>query len=299
MIQEAEGEQDRQSSTGRIHDPIFIVSTPRSGSTLLFETLSQAPGLFTIGTESHGLIERIPGLSPRDRDWQSNRLTAAEATAERVGALADAFYAELFDRDRTPAAGRVRMLEKTPKNALRVPFFDAAWPDATFVYLYRDARQTISSMIEAWLSGRFRTYPRLPGWTGHPWSLLLVPGWQQLIGQRLERIVAQQWVTTTELLVNDLRSLPAGRVRAIVYNELVDEPQGVVSPLAQSLGLDWDRTLGTQLPLSKTTVSRPDKEKWRLIEPVIEAVWPMVEKADAKARAFVDSLGKPKGAARV
>src|SRR5690606_36855978 len=35
--------------------PVFIVSPPRSGSTLLFETLAAAPGVFTIGDESHGL----------------------------------------------------------------------------------------------------------------------------------------------------------------------------------------------------------------------------------------------------
>ena len=44
--------------------PIFIVSTPRSGSTLLYETLERAPELFSIGDESHGLIEGVPGLSP-------------------------------------------------------------------------------------------------------------------------------------------------------------------------------------------------------------------------------------------
>ena len=290
MIEQAAGGQASLPFRSRIDRPIFIVSTPRSGSTLLFETLAQAPGLFTTGMESHGLIERIPGLSPGDHGWQSNRLTAAEATAERVDALARAFFAKLSDRDRQSAGERVRMLEKTPKNALRVPFFDAAWPDATFVYLYRDARQAIASMIEAWLFGRFRTYPRLPGWKGQPWSLLLIPGWQRLVGQPLERIVAQQWATTTEVLIDDLSRLPEGRVRGIVFDEFVDAPQAVMRSLAESLGLPWDRCLGPQLPLSKTTVSRPGKEKWRVIEPVIDAVWPLVEKADAKARAFVESL---------
>lgn len=215
MTTEATGGRAPLSFRSRIDRPIFIVSTPRSGSTLLYETLAQAPDLFTTGTESHGLIERIPGLSPGDHGWQSNRLTAIEATAERVEALASAFYANLTDREQKPAAERVRMLEKTPKNALRVPFFDAAWPDATFVYLYRDARQSIASMIEAWLSGRFRTYPRLPGWTGRPWSLLLVPGWQQLVGQPLERVIAQQWATTTELLVGDLGRMPAGALEQL------------------------------------------------------------------------------------
>ena len=45
---------------------------------------------------------------------------------------------------------RVRMLEKTPKNSLRVPFLARVFPEARFIYLYRDPRQVLSSMIEAW-----------------------------------------------------------------------------------------------------------------------------------------------------
>src|SRR5579859_7897477 len=47
--------------------PIFIVSSPRSGSSLLFETLTKARGLVTVGGESHGLMESIPAISPAPR----------------------------------------------------------------------------------------------------------------------------------------------------------------------------------------------------------------------------------------
>lgn len=274
----------------RLDRPIFIVSTPRSGSTLLFETLALAPGLYTVGGESHGLIEGIPGLAPAAHGWASNRLTGEDAGPATVEQLASIFYRELRDRDGRRAEGPVRMLEKTPKNALRVPFFDAAWPDATFVYLYRDARQTLSSMIEAWRSGRFRTYPQLPGWTGLPWSLLLTPGWERLNGLPPREIVALQWTTTTEVLLDDLARLPRERVRAVDYGDFLASPQAAMEVLTSSIGLTWDRPLGQELPLSAYTVSRPDPDKWRANEAIIEAIWPAVEKADARARAFVDSF---------
>jgi len=274
----------------RFERPIFIVSTPRSGSTLLFETLARAPGLYTVGGESHWLIEDIRPFSPAARGWGSNRLTADDAEPAPVEQLARAFYKDLRDRDGRPAEGKVRMLEKTPKNALRVPFFDAAWPDAQFVYLYRDVRETLSSMIEAWLSGAFRTYPQLPGWTGHPWSLLLVPGWQELNGRPLPQVVAQQWATTTELLIDDLSKIPRERLRGAVHGEFLASPGPTIERLAQSLGLEWDRPLGPSLPLSKTTVSQPKAGKWRAIEDVIEGLMPAVEKADSKARALVERL---------
>ena len=277
------------ASHWKIERPIFLVSSPRAGSSLLFETLVQAPGLYSPGGESHLLIEDIPELSVPKHDWDSNRLTAADATPETVEKLADAFYRSLRDRDGRPADGTTRMIEKTPKNALRIPFFNAAWPDSAFVFLYRDPRQTISSMIEAWMSGGFRTYPTLPGWSGHPWSMLLVPGWRELKGLPLPEIAAQQWKTTVETLLDDLSTIPADRVRSVDYDEFVASPERVITDLAASLDLAWDRPLGTSLPMSKTTVSRPSRDKWRRIESVIQSVWPIVEDTDKRTRAFVEA----------
>ena len=277
------------AASGKIERPIFLVSSPRSGSTLLFETLVQAPGLYSPGGESHLLIENIDELSVPAHDWASNRLTAGDATPATIEKLAAAFYRSLRDREGRAAKGTVRMLEKTPKNALRVPFFDAAWPDSLYVFLYRDPRQTISSMIEAWMSGGFRTYPTLPGWSGHPWSLLLVPGWNELKGLPLPEIAARQWKITMETMLDDLSCIPSDRVRSIDYDDFIATPEPVVQELAASLGLEWDRTLGASLPLSKTTVSRPGRDKWRRIESLIEDIWPIVEEVDERAKAFLRS----------
>ena len=271
----------------RFDRPIFIVSTPRSGSTLLYETLVKAPGLFATGNESHHLIEAVPGLAPQQRGWLSNQLVAHDASPEVAERLAAGFYRQIRDRDGQLPTGRVRMVEKTPKNALRVPFFDALWPDAHFIYLYRDPHETLYSMMEAWSSGGFRTYPGLPGWPDGNWSLLLVPGWQKLKRMQLPEIVAHQWAITTEILLDDLEKLQGDRVQAIDYGRLVDSPQSEIERISAGLGLGWDRQLGDTLPLSKTTVSKPDREKWRQLEPVIQSVWPIVEKADARARRFL------------
>jgi len=278
------------ASPKTVDRPILIVSSPRSGSTLLFETMQQAPGLYSIGTESHGVIETIRGLRPIDRNWHSNCLTAEDARPEVVKALTDGFHARLKDRDGKAAEGAVRMLEKTPKNALRIPFFDAAWPDSMFVYLYRDVRRTLASMMEAWMSGRFRTYPHLPGWTGYPWSLLLVPGWQRLKGQPLSVIVAHQWAIATLVMLDDLATLPRDRLRVIRHSDFVADADARMGVLAQSLDLEWDRQLGPGLPLSAYTVSRPNPDKWRQQERHIEAVMPIVAEADERAREFVASF---------
>ena len=275
----------------RLARPIFIVSSPRSGSTLLFETLARAPGLFTIGGESHRTIEGVPAFSVPARGWTSNRLEAIDARPEPVEQLAEAFYTALRDRAGQPPPGAARLLEKTPKNALRAPFFDAAWPDSTFVFLYRDARQTIASMIEAWQSGHFRTYPRLPGWSGPQWSMLLVPGWRSLDGLPLVEVIARQWAITMDILLDDLAALPSNRVVALDYDAFLTDPPAAIERLARRLDLDWDEPLGAELPLSVTTLSKPAADKWRRHEAAIESIWPIVEAIDDRARTFATARG--------
>ena len=252
--------------------PVFIVSSPRSGSSLLFETLSRSPDLMTVGGESHALMEAVPGISPASRGWDSNRLDAVDVTAAIAVQLRQSFHAGL--RDRSGAArppGPIRMLEKTPKNALRIPFLAQIFPEARFIYLHRDPRPTLSSMIEAWSSGGFRTYPQLPGWTGLDWSLLLTPGWRALIGAPLNRIVADQWATTTRILLDDLTALPADRWRPIRYEAFIADPLGEISSLCRAMDLRWEQPLESTLPLARHTVSKPSADKWRAHEADIEA----------------------------
>lgn len=287
MMDAARTKTDLQSYRDRIVRPIFIVSTPRSGSTLLFETLVKAPGLFTVGAESHERIECVADFFPGRRGWESNRLTGKDAAAEAIEELAQRFYSALRDREGKPPQGSARLVEKTPKNALRVPFFDAAWNDSVFIYLYRDPRETLASMIEGWSSGRFVTYPALPGWGAPRWSFLLVPGWRELIGQPIAETVARQWATTTEILLDDLSKLPSSRVFATDYAALVADPQATVSRLARGADLQWDVQLPTSLPFSRMTLSRPSRDKWKRFAADIARIWPIVEAADMRARAFV------------
>ena len=181
------------------------------------------------------------------------------------------------DRDGNPLApghGRFRMLEKTPKNSLRIPFLRKVFPDAQFVFLYRDPRQVLASMMEAWLSGRFKTYVGLPGWPLPYWALLLTPGWQALSGTPLADIVAGQWKVASEVLLDDLEQLPAGRCQTIRYGDFIADPSAEIGRLCTGLGLEWDRPVDGPLPLARHTVSKPDPEKWRARASEIDSVMP-------------------------
>jgi hypothetical protein len=265
-----------------LHRPLFIVAAPRSGSTLLFETLAVSPELFTLGGEAHELVEGLHHLRPGAPGVASNRLTAQNATSETI----DHIGAEVLKGLRGPHGERptadrpVRFLEKTPKNALRIPFFDRIFPDARYIFLWRDPRENLSSIIEAWRSGQWKTYNGLPGFNG-PWSLLLPPGWERYNGRPLEEIAAFQWDSANRIVLDDLATLPRERWTVLNYEALCQEPAATVRSLCEFAGIDFDPTLAQHvarpLPVSRYALTPPAAGKWRKNQAVVERVLSSVQ----------------------
>jgi hypothetical protein len=261
--------------------PVFIVCAPRAGSTLLFETLARSEALWTLGGEGHGHVENIPELSPRSRDFDSNRLTEAEFTPEIATCLRKVYAKSARNArgglysDTVEAPASIRFLEKTPKNALRIPFFRMVFPDAKFIFLYREARANISAIMEAWLSGKFVTYRHLAGWTGKPWSMLLIPGWRELDGHELAEIATRQWQDTNDIILSDLEAIPAADWCAASYEEFVAAPAMVLRRLCAFADIPFDSALQNVVsgPLqpSRYTLTVPHPEKWRKNEAAIAA----------------------------
>lgn len=255
--------------------PVFIVSSPRSGSTLLYEVLCNAAGLWNIDGESHGIIEGIPGLHPAQRHFESHQLEAADAGTDTATALYAGFATELrnhlgyhyLDLPAKARPKRVRLLEKTPENALRIPFLDALFPSARFIFLHRDARQTVNSLIDGWRHGGFVNIAGLPGWERRDWCFLLPPGWRSLNGADLSDIAAFQWRSANTRILDDLEALPRERWTVVEYADLIAAPQAVVKRLCRFMEIDCDPSLEAKLspplPLSSTTISPPSPIKWR------------------------------------
>jgi hypothetical protein len=252
--------------------PVIVLAAPRSGSTLLFETLAEAPDLWTVGGESHQFIEGLRRLSPMGGFVDSNRLDATHANERIVQALRQRFARFLRDRDgreffHNQHLPRLRFLEKTPKNALRQPFLEKVFPGSFYVFLFRDPRPNISSMMEAWKSGRWVTYPRLRDWRGPPWSLLLPPGWQKLSGRPLAEICGFQWASANRIILDDLQKLPPDRWIACDYDDVTKRTEETIGRICNFTALEIDQRLrqrlGGELPLSRYTHTAPDPEKWR------------------------------------
>ena len=272
--------------------PLVVVSAPRSGSNLLFEQLARLSACWTLGRESHAELLAFPHLRAENPQFDSGRLLGHHADVATRNGLRAAFLQRLKNSRGTryldiPPACRprqVRFVEKTPRNALNIPFLLKVFPDARFVYLYRDARQNVASLVEAWKegerSGRFVTYPCLPGWSRGAWCFLLPPGWRALNGRSLVEICAFQWSACNRVILEDLGTLPRERWTSLAYRDLVAAPQREIERLCEFSGLSVEsnqQQIPENLPLSMTTLSPPDPEKWRYYESELLALTPLLQ----------------------
>lgn len=275
-----------------LHEPVIVVSAPRSGSNLLFERLMRIPGFWTIGGESHAIFREFPHLRAENSRLDSGSLGAGHADAQTCERVRSCFLYLLRDDtgmrylDRAPPArpATVRMLEKTPRNALNIPFLLQVFPDARFVYLRRGPRESVASLIEAWTvglqTGRFTTFTDLPGWDRQAWCFLLPPGWRSMMGKSLAEIAAFQWLASNEAILENLLKLPKERWTSISYESLVRNSAEEINRLAAFARIDFANGERSHEPLrlSRTALTPPHPDKWKKHEREIASLLPALRK---------------------
>lgn len=225
--------------------PLFLVGAPLSGSGLLFEALSLAHAAWTPGGDAGGLADQLPGCSLEARGFESDRLGVDHATPDAGRCLAQAYAGLLRGRDGRRWHGApetLALVDDSLRNALRVAFLAAAFPDARFVLVLREPTATVAAMLETWRAGTRISHPRLPDWGGGPWSLPLVPGWRTLEGRPLVEVAAAQYRAIAELLRSDLAMLPRERWMALDLDELLGDPRAALGRVCAFAGIDPEGT---------------------------------------------------------
>jgi hypothetical protein len=175
---------------------------------------------------------------------------------------------------------KIRFLEKTPKNSLRIPFLKKIFPQARFIFLYREPLENISSLLEFWRSSRFLTYHELPRWPHKEWYGLLPPHWEHLKNSPLAEIATYQWRMANQTILNDFRDLSKNEYCFITYKDLIEQPRKTFQQLSSFAELTWDKEVeklfSQPLPLSTMVISPPRLDKW--------------QKHEAEIRPYLSSL---------
>ena len=232
-----------------IAPPVFVVGSPRSGTTWLYHLLLSAGGFARYHAESNVfnlLAPRFGDLSvARHREALLDAWTVSELF-RRSGLDPVSFRAEVHERCRSAGdllrmfmdavareQGASRWAECTPENLLYVRPIAAAFPGARFLHIVRDGRDVACSIAEQRWVGPYRRadLPRRVFQAGLYWEWLLGRGRANL-------------------------SLPGLRVLEVRFESLVTRPVETLRAVGAFIehDLDYARILANSLG----AVARPN-----------------------------------------
>ena len=194
--------------------PIFLLSAPRSGSTLLQRALATHPEIATV-SESHLLLPFLYPLRERGvyaeyhhkythrgvRNFIAEMDGGETAYLDALRELALRLYGQIAE------PGARYFLDKAGALSLVVNELFAMFPDGKFVFLWRNPLSVVSSLMQTWRQGR---------WNLHEHEIYLFRGIPALVDAYARHETA---------------------VLGVRYEDLVDRPEAVMARIFEYLGL--------------------------------------------------------------
>jgi LPS sulfotransferase NodH len=210
--------------------PVFMIGTQRSGSNLLRLMLNQLPNI--AAPHPPHVLHRMQPLLPVYGDlneernfarlvddvcrlvelnpvpWEGVTLdrakVAATCRARSLVAVFGAVYQALADHK-----GAQTWLCKSMQNTLFLPEIEAYFPDAQYIYLYRDGRDVAVSFRKA------------------------------VVGEKHFYHIANEWAATQRLAIAHRKIVPAARFANVSYEELTAAPAATMQRLCAFLGAEY------------------------------------------------------------
>ncbi len=200
--------------------PLFLFSLPRSGSTVVQRVLASHAEIAT-APEPWLLLPQL--YATREHGWfaEYGHVTSARAIREFASRLPEGsegyeeelrgFVTRLYDR--AAAGPGTYFLDKTPRYHLIADDLFRVFPDAAFVFLWRNPLAVVSSIVETWARNR---------WSIERWHVDVFDGVANL---------------------DAAQEAHAGAAYACRFEDLVSDPTAAWPPLFQHLGLTFDPTV--------------------------------------------------------
>ncbi|HHL44943.1 MAG TPA: sulfotransferase [Gammaproteobacteria bacterium] len=255
---------------------IFIISQPRSGSTLLQRVLSGHPEIQT-SAETWLMLHPVYATRGSGIETEYGASFAAEGVNEFIknyAANGDIYdeairnWAETIYNDALNKQGKSLFLDKTPRYFFIIPELYRLFPEAKFIFLIRNPMAVLASELTTYVKGN--------------WPVLGVFQPDLLLAPRLI-------LEGIELLGSDAIT--------IHYEKFVSEPEKNISALCKQLGisfndsmLDYSRTpapkgkMNDPIGIHKhTRPSTASMEKWKRMADNIQS--------RHFARSYLDALG--------
>ncbi|MGM0587757.1 MAG: sulfotransferase family protein [Bacteroidota bacterium] len=204
--------------------PIFIGGSPRSGTTLM-RVIIDSHQQFCCGPESNMLRYLDPikfqevtlAWLPKNFDMEHSEVQAMMARSSSLAEFMDIFFKK-YRKQR----GTKRWADKTPINVHYINFIFHYFPNAHFIHMIRDGRDSISSM---------RHFPR------HK----IVNG--ELVPVDVTNPISQCADTWVKYVEAGLAHRDDDRYHEVKYEQLVREPETTLKKLSSDLDIPFDSNM--------------------------------------------------------
>ena len=241
-------------------DPIFIVGTPRSGSTILYQFLSLVLDI-TYTTNKWALFPRSFPLFPSNFSHQPiNEFENHYGNGKHLMSIQEGgnifdiwfastgnHYCDRLSRQRLQAfrayfhkisaISKKKCLLKNTRNSLRLKVIKQAFPNAKFIFVIRDLRYVSQSMLE----GRKFLYG------SYDKNFTVVPKeWNQFSHLSNPAQVASQAYFIEKQIRDDLKDVDESRIFQVQYRDFCCRPFEISKLIAHKFSVD----LRTDIPQS-------------------------------------------------
>ena len=240
-----------------INNPIIIISVFRSGSNLIKGILCQLPGFGGWPAESINFIWRHGNALRVDDELSINDAN------DYVKKYIRKAFSNLSIK-----YGYKYVVEKTDQNSLRVGFVNEIFPDAKFIFVVRDGRDAIASMLKRrhqshspifvlkfWLKkARYIPLSDIPIVATRNIKNMfqrffikkvvfqlgpVFKDMEKMLNNHTElEIVALQWAKCIEKSYKEIKNIESNRVHFLKYEELVKNSKTEIVDLIKFLNIE-------------------------------------------------------------
>ena len=206
--------------------PVFLLSVPRSGSTLLQRLLATHPAIATV-SEPWILLPLLSQLNERGIYAPYAHNVAVRALDDFAAELPNGkddlrlalrrFALDLYSR--VARSDARYFLDKTPRYHLVIDELIRTFPDAKFIFLWRNPLAVLSSITRTWTRNR---------WYPYHYTLDLYYGLPNLL-----RCRAELGDDAVSVAYEDLVADPENTMRAVFGYLELDLPRGAGRSLSQ------------------------------------------------------------------
>ena len=240
------------------YQPIIIIGAPRSGTNMLRDVLCELEGVGTWPCDEINYIWRHGNIEKDTDEFSAEMLTPKikKYIQNEFDSIAKKYDLEY-------------VVEKTCANSLRVPFVDAAVPNAKYIFIYRDGVDAAGSAKKRWTAKldipyilkkvKYVPFTDLP-YYGFKYFFNRVyrvfskeerlafwgpkfNGLDEALEQySLEEVSALQWKKCVDASENAFQNMPNTQVIRVKYENFVTNPQEELQRILSSLNVSYDNS---------------------------------------------------------